>query len=138
MVGSIFGDVPGAGQWRSALLLDGNIGIGGRPAKLLRRVRGLLAPEGTLLVELADPHSCTLATVARLETASSVSDWFPWAEVSAAEIHKLADQAGLSMSRWWLEGARWFALLSAPSRRRHLMLATNGLATSRPPSDRGG
>ncbi len=56
MVGSIFGDVPGAGQWRSALLLDGNIGIGGRPARLLRRVAELLVPEGMILVELAGPR----------------------------------------------------------------------------------
>ena len=56
MVGSIFGDVPGAGRWRSALLLDGNIGIGGRPARLLRRVTELLAPGAMLLVELAAPR----------------------------------------------------------------------------------
>src|SRR4051812_49744005 len=34
--GSIFDRVPG--HWASALLLDGNVGIGGRPAALLRRV----------------------------------------------------------------------------------------------------
>ena len=32
----------GAGTWRSALLLDGNIGIGGDPVRLLERVRSLL------------------------------------------------------------------------------------------------
>ena len=31
--------VPGAGSWNSALLLDGNIGIGGAPDALLRRAR---------------------------------------------------------------------------------------------------
>jgi hypothetical protein len=34
------------------LLLDGNIGIGGDPHRLLRRVRELLTPTGRLLVEL--------------------------------------------------------------------------------------
>ena len=33
---SVFDRVPGAGRWRSALLLDGNIGIGGDPVALLR------------------------------------------------------------------------------------------------------
>ena len=33
----VFGAVPGAGRWRTILLLDGNIGIGGAPAALLRR-----------------------------------------------------------------------------------------------------
>jgi SAM-dependent methyltransferase len=113
MVGSIFGDVPGAGRWRSALLLDGNIGIGGRPARLLSRVEELLAPAGRVLVELAGPQSSTVECVARLETPSSVSDWFPWAEVSAASIGTLADEAGVLVSRCWREGGRWFAVLTA-------------------------
>jgi SAM-dependent methyltransferase len=113
MVGSIFGDVPGAGEWRSALLLDGNIGIGGRPARLLSRVGELLAPAGTVLVELARPQSSTVESVARLETASSASDWFPWAEVSAASIETLADEAGAFVSRCWRERGRWFAVLTA-------------------------
>lgn len=113
IVGSIFGDVPGAGQWRSALLLDGNIGIGGRPARLLNRVAELLAPAGTILVEVAGPQSSTVESVARLETGSSVSDWFPWAEVSAASIETLADETGVSVSRCWREGGRWFAVLTA-------------------------
>ena len=50
MVGDIFGDVPGGGTWRSALLLDGNIGIGGRPVRLLERVRNLLDERGVLVV----------------------------------------------------------------------------------------
>src|SRR5205823_333854 len=33
--GSVFAAVPGVGHWRTALLLDGNIGIGGRPVVLL-------------------------------------------------------------------------------------------------------
>ena len=36
---SVFADVPGAGRWRTALLLDGNIGIGGAPVPLLERAR---------------------------------------------------------------------------------------------------
>jgi SAM-dependent methyltransferase len=114
MVGSIFGDVPGAGQWRTALLLDGNIGIGGGPARLLSRVRMLLTPAGTILVELAPPHSSTAETVARLETASASSGWFPWAEVSADSIETLAHEVGMRVSRCWCENARWFASLTAP------------------------
>ncbi len=113
MVGSIFGDVPGDGQWRSALLLDGNIGIGGCPARLLNRVGELLAPAGTVLVEVAGPHSSSVESLARLETRFSISDWFPWAEVSAASIEPLADEAGLFVSRCWCEGGRWFAVLTA-------------------------
>ena len=42
---SIFEPVPTAGRWGSALLLDGNIGIGGNPAALLwRGPRGCCDP----------------------------------------------------------------------------------------------
>jgi len=40
--GSIFGPVTAAGTWASALLLDGNVGIGGDPVALLGRVSALL------------------------------------------------------------------------------------------------
>jgi hypothetical protein len=94
--------------------LDGNIGIGGHPARLLSRVGELLAPAGTVLVELTGPHSSTVESVARLETAVAASDWFPWAEVSAGSIEALADAAGVCVSRCWREGGRWFAVLIKP------------------------
>jgi len=53
--GSIFDRLPGLGMWGSALLLDGNIGIGGAPRELLSRVGGLLAPAGIVLVEVEGP-----------------------------------------------------------------------------------
>ena len=52
---SIFDRLPGTGSWNSALLLDGNIGIGGSPDALLRRLVGLLARGGAVLVELDPP-----------------------------------------------------------------------------------
>ena len=64
MVADIFGDVPGAGSWRTALLLDGNIGIGGDPVRLLTRLRSLLTDEGVALVEL-DPTGIRHAAAAR-------------------------------------------------------------------------
>ena len=35
---NVFDALPGEGRWRTALLADGNIGIGGDPAALLRRL----------------------------------------------------------------------------------------------------
>ena len=37
---------PGEGRWDTVLFIDGNVGIGGDPIALLRRVRQLLAPAG--------------------------------------------------------------------------------------------
>ncbi len=40
----LFGRLPGEGRWRHLLLADGNVGIGGDPAALLRRCARLLHP----------------------------------------------------------------------------------------------
>lgn len=50
----VFRPVPGEGTWATVLLLDGNIGIGGDPGRLLGRVEELLAPGGRVVVE-TDP-----------------------------------------------------------------------------------
>jgi SAM-dependent methyltransferase len=55
---SIFARLPGAGTWGSALVLDGNIGIGGRPDALLRRVADLLALRRTEAAALLVPALC--------------------------------------------------------------------------------
>jgi SAM-dependent methyltransferase len=112
IVGSIFGEVPYAGRWRSALLLDGNIGIGGRPARLVARIASLLAPGGAILVELAGPETVTVETLARIETAAAVSDWFAWAEVSTASIDELAVAADMEVGEVWQQRGRWFARMA--------------------------
>jgi SAM-dependent methyltransferase len=113
IVGSIFGDVPYAGRWRSALLLDGNIGIGGHPARLLSRLVSLLAPGGTILTELVGPDAPSVETRARIETPSAVSEWFGWAEVSTASISQLATKTNTRVSELWQNDGRWFARLTA-------------------------
>jgi SAM-dependent methyltransferase len=62
----VFGRLPGEGRWRHVLLADGNVGIGGDPAVLLRRVATLLAPDGTALVELERPGTGLRTDMARL------------------------------------------------------------------------
>jgi len=49
---SVFDPLPGQSRWGTALLADGNIGIGGFPDELLRRCARLLAPGGRLLIEV--------------------------------------------------------------------------------------
>lgn len=118
IVGSIFGDVPGIGSWRSALLLDGNIGIGGVPERLLARIGTLLSDDGELLVELSPPGApSTTCTRARIETASTSSSWFDWASVSAADVEGVAAAAGFSTCRRWELGGRCFARLARTSLR---------------------
>jgi len=108
--GSIF-EVPRGGGWNAALLLDGNIGIGGEPRGLLARVAALLRPGGCLLVELEPPSARTRSLRLRLESAGEVSEWMPWAWVAADAIEDLARAAGLRTEALWPVGGRWFARL---------------------------
>jgi len=107
--GSVFGPVPAAGRWRTAMLLDGNIGIGGSPRELLRRAAELVAADGTVLVELDPPGSLTGGGKIRLEDGEDASAWFPWAHVAADDIAAVARGAGLRVSDAFTEGDRWFA-----------------------------
>jgi len=111
---SVFDEVPRAGAWRTALLLDGNVGIGGAPAALLRRVAALLAPGGVALIEVGAPGSGAARTSVRLEAPGFASDWFPWARVSADDVESLAARAGFAVEAHERHGERRFARLRRP------------------------
>jgi SAM-dependent methyltransferase len=108
---SIFDPVPGAGRWGSALLLDGNIGIGGDPSALLVRLRHLLCPDGRLLIEIEPPGTSTQRFWLRVVSGSEVGPLFPWARVGADRLVELADRTGYVTTEVWSSGGRWFAVL---------------------------
>ena len=93
------------------LLADGNIGIGGDPAALLRRVGDLLAPDGHALVEVQAPGVPLRSDRVRLCREGAAGDWFPWAYVGADQIGDVARGAGLVLRETWTAGGRWFAAL---------------------------
>ena len=111
ILGSVFEHVPDAGSWGTALLLDGNIGIGGEPAPLLGRARELLAPGGAVLAELDPPGAWSGVTRVRLEAPGVVSEWFPWARVGVDTVEAVAAKAGLAPDWTMCSGGRWFAAL---------------------------
>lgn len=113
MLRDVFDRVPGTGRWGTVLLADGNIGIGGDPAALLRRVGELLAPNGRALVELDPPGKPLRREQVRLCHAGSASAWFPWAYVGADHITEVAEEAGLGEVETWSVDDRWFAAISA-------------------------
>jgi len=117
LVRSVFDPLPATGRWATALLFDGNVGIGGHPIRLLRRVRDLLARDGRALVEVGAPGSGTRRFAARVERANTCSAWFPWAQVDADAIGGLAAAAGLVLASVDEDHGRWFAELarSGPS-----------------------
>lgn len=107
----VFGRVPGAGRWMTVLLADGNIGIGGDPVVLLRRVSELLTPLGQALIEVQPPGSALRREQIRLRHGSQTSAWFPWAYVGVDQIAELARNAGLSAAETWSADGRWFTSL---------------------------
>jgi SAM-dependent methyltransferase len=113
---SVFADVPGAGDWATALLLDGNIGIGGDPVLLLTRVHALLTPGGTALVELDPPGVKAGRFDAHVEHAGGVGSNFAWARVGPDQIGALAARSRFGIAALWDEAGRWFVQLDRVGR----------------------
>ncbi|MFC4912330.1 methyltransferase domain-containing protein [Actinomadura gamaensis] len=109
LVGDVFAQVPGSGLWQTILLADGNIGIGGDPSALLRRLAQLLAPEGRILAEVNAPGVPSRREHVRLRHGETVGPWFPWAQVAADDL----PQCGLTVSERWEEATRCFVALTA-------------------------
>jgi SAM-dependent methyltransferase len=111
---SIFARIPGSGRWRTALLLDGNVGIGGCPTSLLRRVAALVAPSGTLLVEVDAGPAPRPASVdqVRFERGAHVGPWFAWTHVDERGLADHASAAGLRVTERWEDEGRRFARLA--------------------------
>ncbi|MGL4340262.1 MAG: class I SAM-dependent methyltransferase [Rhodoglobus sp.] len=110
---SIFDRVPLEGRWRTILLMDGNVGIGGDPLALLMRCRDLLAEGGSIVVELdgeAEVNDRAMYTV--LDREGNESAPFPWARVGAGAVERIASGSGLVVIDRWDVDARHFVRLS--------------------------
>lgn len=111
----IFEAVPGEGRWQTALLADGNIGIGGDPGALLQRSLEILAPGGRIVAEVAAPGAASTSGWVTLESAQHRSRPFRWAVVSIDDAAPLANSVGLQVSSRHQIGHRWFVVLTAAS-----------------------
>lgn len=110
---SVFDPLPGEGRWGTVLLLDGNIGIGGDPVRLLRRLRSLLAEDGTAVVEVDPPGRSLVRDEVRLcGPHAEPGPWFDWAWVGADAVEELAADAGFGSCCLHLHGRRHVARLS--------------------------
>ncbi|MFG1673458.1 class I SAM-dependent methyltransferase [Micromonospora sp. NPDC049282] len=108
----LFAPLPAEGRWRHVVLLDGNIGIGGDPERLLRRCRDLLGPDGTVLVELDPPGSGTWQGQAHVVSGRRRGPSFGWARLDTRSVHVPAAAAGLTLRDLRPAGGRWFAELA--------------------------
>ena len=117
LVRSVFEPIPATGRWSTALLFDGNVGIGGDPTALLARVAELLAPDGRAVVETAAPGTDLRCFDARVERGDDRTAWFPWAVVGADALGPLAADAGLAPVALNSDDGRWFVDLEPAGRR---------------------
>jgi len=113
----VFGRLPRTGRWASALLLDGNVGIGGDPAALLRRLGELLRPDGHVFVEVELDDDATEVDreeplVVRTEHADGAGPWFRWAVVGPRRLGAVAHDAEWHIAEEFVLGTRRFAELT--------------------------
>ncbi|MFE1776067.1 class I SAM-dependent methyltransferase [Streptomyces sp. NPDC059008] len=108
---SVFDPLPDEGSWGTALLMDGNIGIGGDPRALLARTAQLVGPSGLLIVETA-PADLDERVEVRVDTGQyavaghghasrAPGAPFPWARVGTRALLRYAAATS------WTPAERW-------------------------------
>lgn len=114
LLGDVFEPLPGMGRWQTVLLVDGNVGLGGDPRRILARAAELLRRGGRCVAEF-DPDAIGIrARWVRLESACDVGPWFRWASVGVDSAAALATQVGLTLTGVRLISGRVIASLAAP------------------------
>jgi SAM-dependent methyltransferase len=118
---SVFEPLPGEGRWGTALLLDGNLGIGGDPPALLGRLARVVVPGGLLIAETvpADVDERASVRIVRATDAPRAGDGaagpFPWARLGTPALLRHARAAGWREVDQWEAGGRCFAALRSRS-----------------------
>ena len=114
---SVFDRLPGAGRWPHALLMDGNIGIGGDPEALLARMRTLIRPrDGELVVETEaeDVHQTYRVRFGADDPSVAAGEEFGWCRIGTEALLRLAGPLGFATRETWTIGGRRFVSLTYP------------------------
>jgi len=113
LVRDVFANLPGEGRWPTVLVMDGNVGIGGDPVRLLTRLAALLAPGGRAIVEVHPDHhrNTRLRTRFADERGRPLGPEFPWAQVGLAALATAAAAARCAVTETWTVEGRPFAAL---------------------------
>jgi glycosyltransferase A (GT-A) superfamily protein (DUF2064 family)/SAM-dependent methyltransferase len=106
--------LPAEGRWGTVLLMDGNIGIDGDVAALLKRCRDLLMPGGAIIVEV-DPrpgwHQTRRIRLTAEDNGHSAE--LAWTRTGAAAVRQLAGPLDLLVVEEWTAGSRAFLSLQS-------------------------
>ncbi|MDT0482456.1 class I SAM-dependent methyltransferase [Streptomyces sp. DSM 41640] len=109
---SVFESLPGEGRWGTALLIDGNVGIGGDPQALLDRMAQLLAPGGLLIAEtVTDPDIDERVQVRVTDARGATGNPFPWARLGSPALLRHAARTDWAPVDQWTAGGRSFVSL---------------------------
>ena len=111
---SVFEPLPAEGRWDTALLVDGNVGIGGDPLALLTRLAGLLVPDGLLVAETEPADVDERVHVHLTDAHGTVGTPFPWARAGTPALIRYATRAGWTVADQWRTGGRSFVTLRSP------------------------
>ncbi len=114
LLGDVFEPLPGIGCWHTVLLVDGNVGLGGDPRRILGRAAELLSRGGRCVAEFEAETIGICTRWVRLESARDVGPWFRWASVGVDSAAMLAAHVGLTLNSVRLIGGRAIACLAAP------------------------
>ncbi|MFF0477816.1 class I SAM-dependent methyltransferase [Streptomyces sp. NPDC004284] len=109
---SVFDPLPGERRWNTALLIDGNIGIGGDPGALLERTADLLAPGGRLVAEAAPVEVDERCEVRLDDGRGALGTPFPWARLGRRALLRHAEATGWHTVGSWTVDGRHFAELA--------------------------
>lgn len=116
---SVFDPLPGEGRWDTALLVDGNVGIGGDPRALLVRAAELLSPQGLLIAEAA-PLDIDERVLVRVDDGRGAGGGdgdgaedalFPWARIGVRALLRHARPLGWRPVGQWEAAGRPFVAL---------------------------
>ncbi|MEU6810438.1 methyltransferase domain-containing protein [Streptomyces sp. NPDC046831] len=115
---SVFEPLPGEGRWNTVLILDENLGIGGDPHALLRRLAELLLPGGLLIAETVPvdvDERVDVRIVPGTDAQGTAGAWFPWARLGAPALLRYARPLGWRTVDQWSAGGRCFVALRSRS-----------------------
>ncbi|HEY5981813.1 MAG TPA: DUF2064 domain-containing protein [Microlunatus sp.] len=105
----------GEGRWGTALLLDGNIGIGGDVARLLRRCCQIVGGGGLIICEIDTDPDRDDAYAVVLSRPGRQSDPVPWAAIGVRPLLRVAAALDLIVTEVWDAEHRSFVALRTAS-----------------------
>ncbi|GGT16664.1 methyltransferase type 11 [Streptomyces chromofuscus] len=112
---SVFQPLPAERRWGTALLIDGNLGIGGDPHALLGRLVRLLAPGGLVIAETVPVDVDERVQVRVTDGRGTAGAPFPWARLGTPALLRHARELDLAVDGQWSAGGRCFVALRTRS-----------------------